>query len=92
MVEEVVLAPVACQPSLPLTTFGVPPDALGVSPNTLRAAVARSAEVPLLCYRFEGDTISGFSILQRFELLEWKLLKDTAPMFVVRGSRPIAPV
>lgn len=67
MLEDVVLAPVACQPSLPLTTFGAPRDALGVSPSTLRAAVARSAEVPLLCYRFEGDKISPLERYQRLE-------------------------
>jgi len=68
MIEDVVVAPVACQPSLPLTTFGAPADALGVSPATLRAAVARSASVPLQCYRFAGDTISPverFTRLQR---------------------------
>lgn len=47
MLEDVVLAPVACQPGLPLTTFGAPKDALGVSPDTLRAAVTRSSDVPL---------------------------------------------
>jgi dienelactone hydrolase len=58
MLEDVVLAPVASQPSLPLKPLGGPSDALGLSPETLRAAVARSSDVPLLCYRFEGDRIS----------------------------------
>jgi dienelactone hydrolase len=58
MLEDVVVAPVACQPSLPFTTFGAPPEALGIAPDTLRAAQRRSADVPLLCYRFEGDRIS----------------------------------
>ena len=58
MVEDAVLAPVACQPSLPFTKLGAPRDAIGVSPETLRAAVARSKDVPLLCYRFRDDKIS----------------------------------
>jgi dienelactone hydrolase len=58
MLEDVVLAPVACQPSLPLAPFGAKRRALGVSPDTLRAARDRSAQVPLLCYRFERDTLS----------------------------------
>jgi hypothetical protein len=52
------LAPVACQPSLPFTTFGASPRSLGVSAETLRAAVRRAAQAPLLCYRFSEDRIS----------------------------------
>jgi dienelactone hydrolase len=68
MLEDAVLAPVACQPSLPFTKLGAPRDAIGVSHATLRAAVARSKDVPLLCYRFVGDKISRpeqFARLQR---------------------------
>jgi dienelactone hydrolase len=64
MLEDSVLAPVACQPSLPFKTDR---RALGVSPETLRAAKARSAQVPLLCYRFEGDRISP---KERYERLQ----------------------
>ena len=74
MLEDVVLAPVVCQPSLPLTKLGAPRDALGVSPDTLRAAVARSAEVPLLCYRFKGDTISP---PERYE----RIMREFTPGF-----------
>ncbi len=57
MVEDVVQAPVASEPSLPLTTFGAREDALGVSPETLQAAVhrARNEGVPLQCYRYQHD-------------------------------------
>ncbi len=65
MLEDIVLAPVALQPSLPLKTLGAPPDSLGVSPATLRSAVARSASVPLLCYRFKGDKITRPEPFQR---------------------------
>jgi dienelactone hydrolase len=67
MLEDAVLAPVACQPSLPFTKLGAPREAVGVSPDTLRAAVARSKEVPLLCYRFSGDKISRREIFARLE-------------------------
>jgi dienelactone hydrolase len=67
MLEDVVLAPVACQPSLPLTTFGAAPDALGVSAKTLQDAVTRSREMPLLCYRFKDDTISPREKYERLE-------------------------
>jgi dienelactone hydrolase len=67
MLEDVVLAPVACQPSLPLTTFGAPADSLGVSPATLQGAVARAAAAPLLCYRFLDDRISPGARFQRLE-------------------------
>ena len=63
MLEDVVLAPVACQPSLPFKN----PDALGVAPETLRAAVAKSAAAPLLCYRFNGDKTSPPERYQRHE-------------------------
>lgn len=58
MVEDVVLAPVACQPSLPFTVFGASPASLGVSVEALGAARRRAAQAPLLCYRFMEDRIS----------------------------------
>src|SRR5262245_37889910 len=58
MLEDVVLAPIASQPSLPLPAPGVSPEALCVSPQTLAAAKERSREVPLLCYRFAGDKLA----------------------------------
>lgn len=67
MVEDVVMAPVACQPSLPFSPFGGRRGALGVSPATLQNAVQRSSQAPLLCYRFEHDRISP---VERFERLE----------------------
>jgi dienelactone hydrolase len=70
MVEDVVQAPVASEPSLPLTTFGAREDALGVSHETLQAAVlrARNDGVPLQCYRYTHDkrsTQAKFDRLKR---------------------------
>ena len=67
MLEDAVLAPVACQPGLPFTTFGAPREALSVGPETLRGAVARSTDVPLLCFRFDGDRISRREQFQRLQ-------------------------
>ena len=74
MVEDVVLAPVACQPSLPFTLFGASRASLGVSAETLRAAVHRAPQAPLLCYRFAEDKISP---RERFARLE----REFSPAF-----------
>ena len=59
MADESVIAPVASQPSLP---FGITPchrAALGISPEDLKRAKARSQQVvPLLALRFSEDNIS----------------------------------
>jgi dienelactone hydrolase len=64
LVDDTVLAPVVSQPALPLLVPfpGAPPvaerkAALGLSPAELQAAVARSATVPILGYRFETDKV-----------------------------------
>lgn len=67
MLEDDVLAPVACQPGLPFTTFGAARESLSVGPDSLRGAVARSTQVPLLCFRFDGDRISRREQFQRLE-------------------------
>jgi dienelactone hydrolase len=63
MVDDSVLAPVTCQPSLPLHQLTLPGSgararqkaALGISPRDLAAARERSRTVPILGYRFETD-------------------------------------
>jgi dienelactone hydrolase len=68
MVEDVVLAPVASEPALPLTWLGASKGALGVAPETLRAAVERAATgVPLRCLRFKGDGMSPPEKLERLQ-------------------------
>jgi dienelactone hydrolase len=74
MLEDVVRAPVACQPSLPLTTFGAPRDALSASPATLAQAVRKAAETSLLCYRFDQDRICP---RERFD----RLAREFGPSF-----------
>ena len=61
LIDENIVAPVVCQPSLP---FAVPVvcgrarrEDLGLSPEEMNAARARS-DVPILGFRFEGDWIS----------------------------------
>ena len=59
MADESVLAPVASQPSLPISITGGHRAALGVSQDDLEAAKARAdAGVPLLAIRFSEDSTS----------------------------------
>jgi dienelactone hydrolase len=69
MIEDVVQAPVASEPALPLTTLGAREDALGVSPQTLQAAVsrARNEGVPLQCYRYKDDKRSAQTKFDRLK-------------------------
>jgi len=69
MVEDVVEAPVASEPALPLTTFGAREDALGVSPETLNAAIGRARDraVPLQCYRYRNDKRSPAAKFERLK-------------------------
>jgi dienelactone hydrolase len=65
MADEWVIAPVASQPSLP---FGITPGhqaSLGVSPEDLEQAKARSQQgIPLLALRFSEDKISPSAKLE----------------------------
>lgn len=62
MAEPWMLAPVACQPSLPFSIPKLTPKkaaALAVTPDELEKAVARgNAGQPLMCLRFKTDSIS----------------------------------
>lgn len=59
MADEAVIAPVASQPSLPCGVTPCHRAALGISPEELEQAKARSQQgVPLLALRFSEDNIS----------------------------------
>lgn len=55
MVDDVVMAPVTCQPSLPFGLTAAHRSELGVSPDDLACARDRSRTVPLLGYRYQTD-------------------------------------
>ena len=55
-IDDLMLAPVICQPGLPFKSFKPGAgSALGVSPDDLKEVVASSA--PILGFRFQGDKI-----------------------------------
>ncbi|MGK7917478.1 MAG: dienelactone hydrolase family protein [Prochloraceae cyanobacterium] len=58
MLEEQVIAPVVCQPSLPLRVTPEHKKALGISPSELEQAKAKAQQCPILAFRFEEDTMS----------------------------------
>lgn len=66
MVDEVVMAPVASQPSLPFGFTDSQRKALGISPEELVKAKERAKETSLLALRFEEDRICP---QERFETL-----------------------
>jgi dienelactone hydrolase len=72
MIDEWMMAPVSCQPSLPLNPPGPDDgswrDALGITPHELDAAKARhAAGVPLLGVRYETDDICPRQRMDRLQ-------------------------
>ncbi len=68
MADENMLAPVSCQPSLPLSIAGLGKSALAINPEELEAAKKRAEKgQKLLCFRFSHDR---FSPGERFEKLQ----------------------
>jgi dienelactone hydrolase len=68
LVDDTVLAPVTCHPSLPVGPFSGFREALAISPGELDQARERSRTVPVLGYRYEGDPVcprERFATLRR---------------------------
>ncbi len=81
MIDEVVMAPVASQPSLPFGFTDSQKKALGISPDDLAMAKERGKETGLLALRFEEDQIcpaARFETLSREfgDNVEFKIISD----------------